>query len=298
MTNHLPTTTRRALGVACIALLLTACAGLSASDDEELANMDLVNMDLVNMYKEHAGDSPVPSPVAWTEPVQPVTGKAVSYTSVDGKPVTGWLARPVGAADDLPALIVIHQWWGLDDSIRRAAERLAGQGYTALAVDLYNGVVAEKPPQAMKISRTVSKNKAAGLANISDAIAYLKANGATKIGVIGWCMGGRWSLFTALEFPQDIDASIIYYGGVTDDQEELAVLDMPVLGIFAGNDFIVPPKKAYRFAAAMEDLKKDLEFYMYRDADHAFSNPSGQDYNPEAAADAWEKTTDFLKRNL
>lgn len=267
---------------------LTACTGLTATEEEELANM----------MKEHAADAPVPSAMAWTEPVQPVTGEAVAYTTVDGQAVNGWLARPVDAPDDLPAIIVIHQWWGLDDSIRRAAERLAGQGYTALAVDMYNGVVAEKPPEAMRLSRGVTQNKAAGLANIGDAITYLQQNGATKIGVIGWCMGGRWSLFTALEYHEDIDASIIYYGGVTDDKDELAVLDMPVLGIFAGNDFIVPPKKAYRFAASMSELKKDLEFYMYRDADHAFSNPSGTEYNPEAAADAWDKTTDFLERNL
>ena len=136
------------------------------------------------------------------------------------------------------------------------------------------------------MSRGVTQNKAAGLANIGAAIAYLKQNGATKIGVIGWCMGGRWSLFTALEYHEDIAASIIYYGGVTDDKDELAVLDMPVLGIFAGKDFIVQPKKAYRFAVSMEELKKDLEFYMYHDADHAFANPSGTEYNAEAAADA------------
>ena len=271
-----------------LAVAMTACSLTQSADDRELAAM----------AKEHANDSPVPSPMAWTEPAQPVSGKPVVYSSVDGQDITGWLAKPDAAAGDLPALIVIHQWWGLDDSIRRAGERLAGQGYLTLAVDLYNGSVAEQPKDAMRMSRALTGNEAAGLANIRDAIAYLKGQGVTKIGVIGWCMGGRWSLLTALSFHADIDASIIYYGGVTDDKEELAVLDMPVLGIFAGNDFIVPPKKAYSFATSMAELKKDLEFYIYRDAEHAFSNPSGTEYNPEAAADAWEKTTAFLKRNL
>jgi carboxymethylenebutenolidase len=272
------------------AIMISACTLTPSrtADEQELANM----------AREHANDSPVPSPMAWTEPAQPVSGEAVAYTTVDGQVVNGWLARPDNAAEELPALIVIHQWWGLDDSIRRAGERLAGQGYVTLAVDLYQGSVAATPKDAMRMSRGLSGNEAAGLANIQDAIAYLKNAGATKIGVIGWCMGGRWSLLTALNFHADIDASIIYYGGVTDNKEELAVLDMPVLGIFAGDDFIVPPKKAYAFATAMAELKKDLEFYMYRDADHAFSNPSGTDYNPEAAADAWEKTTAFLERNL
>lgn len=254
--------------------------------------------DLANMAREHANDSPVPSPMAWTEPAQPVSGKAVVYTAVNGEVVNGWLARPDKAVGDLPALIVIHQWWGLDDSIRRAGERLAGQGYMTLAVDMYQGSVAATPKDAMRMSRALTGNEEAGLANIKDAIAYLKSAGATKIGVIGWCMGGRWSLLTALNFHADIDAAIIYYGGVTDDKDELAVLDMPVLGIFAGNDFIIPPKKAYAFAKSMAELKKDLDFYIYRDADHAFSNPSGTEYNPEAAADAWEKTTAFLERNL
>ncbi len=271
-----------------LAMALSACSMTPTAAEQELANM----------AKEHANDAPVPSPMAWTEPAQPVSGKAVKYTSVDGQQLNGWLAKPDNAAGDLPAIIVIHQWWGLDDSIRRAGERIAGQGYMTLAVDLYNGSVAGQPKDAMRMSRALSNNEEAGLANIKDAIAYLKSVGATKIGVIGWCMGGRWSLLTALNFHDDIDAAIIYYGGVTDDKEELVVLDMPVLGIFAGDDFIVPPKKAYAFATSMAELKKDLEFYIYRDAEHAFSNPSGTEYNPEAAADAWEKTTAFLERNL
>jgi len=278
----------RTLLVSAVMLIVAACAATPSSDEQELANT----------FKEHANDRPVPSPMAWTTPAQPVSGKAVTYVLVNGQPLTGWLARPDNAADDLPAIIVIHQWWGLDDSIRRAAERLAGQGYVTLAVDMYGGTVAKTPKEAMQLSRGLSQDKAAGLINIEGAIAYLQANGASEIGVIGWCMGGRWSLLTALNFPEAIDAAIIYYGGVTDNKEELAVLDMPVLGVFAGEDFIVPPKKAYAFAAAMEELKKDLEFYMYRDAAHAFANPSGTEYNAEAAADAWAKTTAFLERNL
>jgi len=274
---------------AAMLMALAACSATPQSEDEQ---------ELANTYKEHASDSPVPSPMAYLEPAQPVTGKAVVYTSVDGKPIKGWLSRPVNAKGNLPAMVVIHQWWGLDDSIRQASERYAGEGYMTLAVDLYQGNVATQPKDAMQMSRALSKDKASGYANIKDAIAYLKGQGATEIGVIGWCMGGRWSLLTALAYPDDIDAAVIYYGGVTADQKQLAVLDMPVLGIFAGDDFIVPPKKAYEFAASMSALKKDLEFYMYRDADHAFSNPSGKEYNAAAAEDSWEKTKAFLARNL
>jgi carboxymethylenebutenolidase len=249
--------------------------------------------------KEHGNDSPVASPMTSYAPAQPVSGAAVIYHTVEGQGIEGWLARPDTASGDLPALIVIHEWWGLNDNIRRAAERLAGEGYVTLAVDLHRGNTADTPKDAMQMGRVLGENEDVALANLKDAIAYLKsADGVARIGVIGWCQGGKWSMLTALNYPADIDATVVYYGRVTDDETELAVLDMPVLGVFAGDDFIVPPKLAYRFAAAMEDQKKDLEFYMYRDAAHAFSNPSGQDYNPEAAADAWIHTTAFLARNL
>ncbi|MDP6674575.1 MAG: dienelactone hydrolase family protein [Gammaproteobacteria bacterium] len=270
-------------------VVFAGCSTPRTADEQELeASM-----------KEHGNDTPVASLMTSFAPVQPVSGKAVVYHTVDGQDIRGWLARPDKANNDLPALIVIHEWWGLNDNIRRAAERLAGEGYVALAVDLHQGNTAETPKDAMKMGRALSNNKDVALANLKDAIAYLKsANGVSRIGVIGWCQGGRWSMLTALNNPAEIDATVVYYGRVPDDKTELEVLDMPVLGIFAGDDFIVPPKMAYRFAASMEDLKKDLEFYMYRAAAHAFANPSGLEYNPEAAADAWQRTTDFLARNL
>lgn len=272
-------------------LTVLFAVGLTAQTADE--------QELEATMQEHGNDTPVASPMTSYAPAQPVSGTAVVYHSVDGQDIQGWLARPDNAAGELPAVIVIHEWWGLNDNVRRAAERLAGEGYVTLAVDLHRGKTADTPKDAMLMGRVLSENQEVALANLKDAIAYLKTlDGVSRIGVIGWCQGGRWSMLTALTYPADIDATVVYYGRVTDDKAELEVLDMPVLGIFAGDDFIVPPKMVYRFAASMADLKKDLEFYMYRDAAHAFSNPSGQDYNPEAAADAWQRTTAFLARNL
>lgn len=272
-----------------VVIVLAGCASTPSADDNELAMT----------MKEHGNDTPVASPMAAYAPAQPVSGKAVVYATVDGQQVQGWLSRPDNASGDLPALIVIHEWWGLNDNVRRAAERLAGEGYVTLAVDLHQGNIADTPKAAMKMSMVLGKNETAALNNLQEAIAYLKTEaGVTKFGVIGWCQGGKWSLLTALNYPADIDAAVIYYGRVTDDEAELAALDMPVLGVFAADDFIVPPEMAYRFAASMAAQKKDLEFYIYRDAAHAFSNPSGTEYNPEAAADAWKHTTEFLARNL
>ncbi|HJP03960.1 MAG: dienelactone hydrolase family protein [Gammaproteobacteria bacterium] len=273
---------------ALLAVALAGCVSGVVEDDE-----------LEMTMKEHGNDIPIPTPMASLAPAQPVSGEAVIYTTADGKDIEGWLARPDNAAGDLPALIVIHEWWGLNDNLRRSSERLAGEGYVTLAVDLHKGNTADTPKDAMQMGRVLSENKEPALANLEDAVAYLKNEvGATRLGVLGWCQGGRWSMRTALHMPDQIDATVIYYGRVIDDKEELKVLDMPVLGIFAGDDFIVPPRLVYRFATAMADLKKNLEFYMYRDASHAFSNPSGTEYNAEAAADAWKRTTAFLERNL
>ncbi len=277
-----------AMVAATLMTLLAGCATNSADEDE-----------LAMTMKEHANDAPVASPMTSYAPAQPVTGEAVIYTTVDGQQIEGWLARPKDAAGDLPGLIVIHEWWGLNDNIRRAAERLAGEGYVALAVDLHKGNTADTPKDAMQMGRVLSQNTEPALANLADAHAFLTSEaGATKVGVIGWCQGGRWSMGATLAMPEKIAATVVYYGRVPEDPEEVAVIQSPVLGVFAGEDFIVPPILAYKFAAAMEKQKKDLEFYMYRDAAHAFSNPSGTDYNAEAAADAWIHTTAFLKRNL
>lgn len=274
--------------VATAALVWLAGCATNNSDDE-----------LAMTMKEHANDVPVASPMVSYDPAQPVTGKAVVYTTADGQEINGWLARPENAEGDLPGLIVIHEWWGLNDNVRRAAERLAGEGYIALAVDLHNGNTADTPKDAMMMGRVLSQNKAPALANLADAHAYLMNEaGATKVGTIGWCQGGRWSMAATLAMPEEVSATVVYYGRVPTDPEEVALIQSPVLGVFAGDDFIVPPKLAYGFAEAMASKKKDLEFYMYRDAAHAFSNPSGTEYNAEAAADAWKHTTAFLKRNL
>ena len=278
----------RTIWIVGMTVVLGACSSSAVQDDE-----------LEMTMKEHGNDTPVATPMASYEPAQPVSGEAVVYTMSDGQEIQGWLSRPLDADGDLPGLIVIHEWWGLNDNLRRTSERLAGEGYVTLAVDLHRGKTADTPKDAMKMGRLLSENKEPALANLADAHAYLAAlPGVSTMGVIGWCQGGRWSMQAALSMPEKIDATVIYYGRVPTDEAELEVLTMPVLGVFAGDDFIVPPQLAYQFAASMAAAKKDLEFYMYRDAAHAFSNPSGTEYNAEAAADAWKHTTAFLERNL
>ena len=131
------------------------------------------------------------------------------------------------------------------------------------------------------------------------ALAYLREElGAEKVGVIGWCFGGGWSLATALNEPGGIDAAVVYYGRLVTTEEELAPLASPVLGIFGALDRGIPLETVREFEAALDSLGKEASIHVYDDADHAFANPSGTRYQAEAAEDAWAKTVAFLARHL
>lgn len=277
-----------------LVLLLAGCAGqvqpdLSPADRETLART----------AEAHEHDTPVATPAATTPPVAAVVGKSVTYGKVGGVAVDGYLVRPKNARGRLPGLIVIHEWWGLNDNVRDEAARLAAEGYVVLAVDLYGGKLATQPPAAMKLSQQLTANPGPAEENLRAAYAYLdKVEKAPRIGSIGWCLGGRWSLRTALLFPRDVDATVIYYGTVRADEAELARLEMPILGLFASKDRVVPAATVTAFEATMKRLGKDVDIHIYEGADHGFANPSGTVYEPRAAEDAWRRTTAFLRENL
>ncbi len=243
------------------------------------------------MAREHAGDSPVPAAAAGQQAAG-VTGGAVEYGDF-----TGYLARPDGKPR--AGLIVIHEWWGLNDNIREMTRRLAAQGYLALAVDLYGGRVASEPGQARELMSGTMQSPEQAMANLVAAYGWLTSDGGvTRVGSIGWCFGGAMSLRTALMLPERLDAAVIYYGRLVTDPDQLAPLRMPILGIFGGQDQGIPLESVRAFESALEDLGKDAEIVVYPDADHAFANPSGRRYDPEAAADAWNRTLDFLAEHL
>lgn len=254
------------------------------------------------MAREHQDDRPEPSPAAAAEPAAEVSADPVIYSTADGRMVTGYLARPVQAERPLPGLLVIHEWWGLNDNVRAMTRRLAAEGYVALAVDLYGGEVAETPERARALVGTVDGARA--LQNLEGARAHLAARlGATgdredRIGVIGWCFGGGWSLRAALAMPREIDASVVYYGGPVTDRAELAKLEAPLLGIFGAEDGSIPLTAVRELESTLRDLGKTVEIHVYEGAGHAFANPSGTRYHPEAAEAAWRETVDFLSEHL
>lgn len=254
------------------------------------------------MSREHAEDTPTATPLSSSDDIDGVVTEEVVYATVDGTPVTGFLARPDMTdmeAGAYPAVIVIHEWWGLNDNIRAMAEKLAAEGYVALAVDLYEGEVAGTPAQARSLMSASMEREAALTSNVTQANDYLTALTETgTVGVIGWCFGGGWSLRTALALPNAIDAAVIYYGQLVTDPDQLATLDMPILGLFGEDDGGIPVEGVRAFETALSDLGKDAEIVIYPGAGHAFANPSGQNYQAEAAEDAWAKTLAFFQEHL
>jgi carboxymethylenebutenolidase len=251
------------------------------------------------MSAGHAHDSPVATPAATTAPVQPTREQRVAYAEIDGRPVYGYLARPVGSDAPLPGLIVIHEWWGLNENVRDESRRLAAEGYVTLAVDLYDGQTAADVKTAMGLSQGLTKNPGPAESNLRQAYRYLAGTAtAPRIGTIGWCLGGRWSLRAALLMPTEIDAAVIYYGSVNVPEAELGTLQMPVLGLFGSKDPVIPLATVRTFQETMARLGKRADVRIYEGAAHAFANPSGTTYQREAAEDAWRLTLDFLRANL
>ena len=251
------------------------------------------------MNEQHEGDTPIATEAALMEPAQPVMSQEVEYAVVNGQPVTGFLSQPAAAAGPLPAIITIHEWWGLNDNIRAMTERLAGEGYRVLAVDLYGGQVADQRDQARQLMQGVMQTPAPAEDNLVQAYDYLvNEQQATAVGSIGWCFGGAWSLNTGLLLPEELDAMVIYYGRLQTEPAVLAPLAMPIAGFFGALDQGIPVENVQAFESTLNELGKINEIHIYEDADHAFANPSGTRYNAEAAADAWDKTTAFFARTL
>jgi carboxymethylenebutenolidase len=209
-----------------------------------------------------------------------------------------YLALPSGASDPVPAVILIHEWWGLNDQTRKLADQFAGLGYAAFAVDLYEGKSTADPAEAHELMRGMPEDRA--VKTLKDAVTFLKSNPAVnpeKIAVVGWCMGGGYALQLALEEPS-LSAVVMFYGRLVTDEARLKTLTPPLLGFFGGLDRGISKDSVQQFQRTLEKYNKKPEITIYEDAGHAFANPENPGYNAKAAADSWEKTQVFLKRQL
>jgi carboxymethylenebutenolidase len=223
--------------------------------------------------------------------------KSVSYKSGD-ETVQGILYTPPGKGP-IAAIIVIHEYWGLNDWVKEQASKLADQGYETLAIDLYRGKVATTPDMAHEIMRGVPEDRAKR--DLHAAFVFLQAQPNVKkdrIGAIGWCMGGGYSLDVALQEPT-LAADVINYGHLATDPESLKKINAPILGLFGGQDQGIPPADVKKFGETLDKMGKKIDTKIYDDAGHGFENPNNKTgYRPHDTADAWKRTVAFFAENL
>jgi carboxymethylenebutenolidase len=229
--------------------------------------------------------------------VPAIAGTAVSFASSPGK-AGGYLALPEGKGRH-PALVLVHEWWGLNDWVKQQADRYAEDGYVALAVDLYRGKSTADPGEAHELMRGMPEDRA--IADLQAAYNYLVKRSdvdAKRIGSIGWCMGGGYSLALATHEPK-LAACVINYGRLVTDPKTIAKIHAPILGNFGGQDRGIPPADVTAFNNALLKAGKKADIKIYDNAGHAFMNPNNkQGYVAEDAQDAQKRIDAFFASKL
>ena len=246
---------------------------------------------LVSCNRNHTAPAAAPAPGPGATP-------RVSYPSLAGN-ASAYLATPHASRGRKPAIIVIHEWWGLNDWVRQQTDRFASQGYVALAVDLYRGKVASDTETAHELSRALPEDRA--LADLKGAFDYLARRNdvdPSRIAVIGWCMGGGYSLGLTTAEPR-LAASVINYGRLVTDPATIAKIRTPILGNFGALDKGIPPADVQAFAQALHAAGKSADIKIYPDAGHAFINPNNTSgYVAADAADANARIDRFFMQTL
>lgn len=224
-----------------------------------------------------------------------VSGEMVKFSVVDDDSVQGFLVMPEEGGI-FPGLVLIQEWWGVNDHIKDVAGRFAKEGYVVLAPDLYGGKATKDADEAGRLMQGLDKE--AALCMLTAAVDYLQSHLAVadgRIGVTGFCMGGSFALLLACR-SQRVKAAVPFYGDVPAD-EELENLSAPVLFIGAENDFWITQDKISRLQDALSRLRKEGEVKVYRGVGHAFFNDTRPDaYNQAAAEDVWQTVLQFLAR--
>jgi carboxymethylenebutenolidase len=217
----------------------------------------------------------------------------VEITTAGGKRVKATFAET--RCNSAPGVPLVHEWWGLNDQIKSVAAEFAGLGYHALAVDLYDGKVGKTPDEARAYTKGVKGPEAVDTLVSWAAWLEGRKNSSGKLGTVGWCFGGGWSLMTGIKTP--VDATVVYYGNVARTAAELKSLQGPVLGHFASRDKWINEKMVAGFEAQMAAAGKQLTAHWY-EAEHAFANPTGARYDEADAKLAWQRTLAFFEQHL
>lgn len=224
-----------------------------------------------------------------------MSGEMVTFQS-NGSAANGYLSLPVSGKG--PGVVVIQEWWGLVPHIKDVCDRFGGEGYVALAPDLYHGESTKSPDEAGKLMMALRIDQAEK--DLRGAIGYLLNHEATsgdKVGTVGFCMGGALSLYAASKNPQ-VGACVVFYGIHPNVKPDLANLQAPVLGIYAEKDGYVTPSVVHELEAKLKEHGKSAEMYIYPEVDHGFFNDTREVYNEAAAKDAWRRVLAFYREHL
>ncbi|HYM60422.1 MAG TPA: dienelactone hydrolase family protein [Thermoanaerobaculia bacterium] len=267
-------------------LALLAPLVLSAQEHEHPGTRTTVNT-------FHKGAAPPPT-------ISLLRGKVIQFPSAIGGNASGYLALPDSKTPARhPAIIVIQEWWGMNDWILQQADRFSRDGYVALAIDLYRGKSTTDPATAHELMRGMPEDRA--MADLKAAFNLLASRSdvdPAKIGSIGWCMGGGYSLALATVEPR-LAACVMNYGRLVTDPATIEKMRPPILGNFGADDKGIPPADVKAFDAALKKAGKSSDIKIYDGAGHAFMNPANTDgYRPESAKDAWRRIDAFLEKKL
>jgi len=260
-------------------------------------------------------EQPAPSPASNAtesgpqpqQPADPVHDPAersivvekLAYAEVDRQLVKGHFAFPEDMVEPLPAIVLIHEWWGLNDAMQSLADRLAAEGFIVLAVDLFNGETASHAADARNLMLQVVQNPRFAEQNILQACDWLRVTtGAPSIATVGYGFGGGWSLHAAMTMPGKLNAAVMYYGQVSNNEQVLSEMQVPLLGFFGSDDTAVPAESVGAFEALLEKLGKTYDIEIFADAKGGFADPDSRNFNAELAASSWDQMLKFLNLYL
>jgi len=223
----------------------------------------------------------------------------LAYGEVDEQIVKGHFAFPEDKVGDSPAVILVHEWWGLNDDMRSLANQFAAEGFIVLAVDLFNGKTATGSGEARKLMLGVFEHPELAEENLRQASDWLvNIAGASQVAVVGYGFGGGWSLNAAIALPEKFDAAVMFYGQVSDNEVVLSAISIPILGFFGGADNTISVDVVEKFNVALESLGKDHEIIIYSSAKGGFANPGGRNYYQNLAEKSWRRMIEFLNEKL
>jgi carboxymethylenebutenolidase len=225
----------------------------------------------------------------------------ISFKRPDGQNVNGYLAEPA-AGVNAPGIVVIQEWWGLNDQIRGVADKLALSGYRALVPDLYRGKLAVEANEAEHLMKGLDFGDAAGQ-DVRGAVQFLKASGSPKVAVTGFCMGGALTLLAGVNVPE-ADAAVVWYGVPPLELVDASKIKVPLMGHWATDDAAFPIASVDALEKKLRDAAVGFEFFRY-EAKHAFANETADSknlpflkYDARAAELAWRRTMEFLAKHM